>query len=208
MDGYPSLTWYPLPGPGGVRRGQAGELGGRHRVSWRRRPRDEISFVGSAMAARRRRRILTRHDRSAEHSASATGPRPDRGLVRGEWVAHCLEELGHEVVVADPNFAPIYTTRRPPGEDGPPGRSSADGSSGSAPTARRTPAEPQRRCEPCCRARDLVRTRVPRIQVVRALSAREGLRVRSGQASSSASTWTDRNAAVVARHHRASGRDG
>lgn len=28
-----------------------------------------------------------------------------------EWVAQCLEELGHEVVVADPNFAPMYGTR-------------------------------------------------------------------------------------------------
>jgi hypothetical protein len=28
-----------------------------------------------------------------------------------EWVARCLEALGHEVVVADPNFAPMYATR-------------------------------------------------------------------------------------------------
>jgi transposase len=28
-----------------------------------------------------------------------------------EWVARCLEGLGHEVVVADPNFAPMYATR-------------------------------------------------------------------------------------------------
>ena len=28
-----------------------------------------------------------------------------------EWVARCLEELGHEVVVADPNFAAVYATR-------------------------------------------------------------------------------------------------
>jgi transposase len=28
----------------------------------------------------------------------------------GEWVAQCLEELGHEVVVADPNFAAMYAT--------------------------------------------------------------------------------------------------
>jgi transposase len=26
-------------------------------------------------------------------------------------VERCLEELGHEVVVADPNFAPMYATR-------------------------------------------------------------------------------------------------
>src|SRR5262245_41703595 len=28
-----------------------------------------------------------------------------------EWVARCLEELGHEVIVADPNYAPIYAHR-------------------------------------------------------------------------------------------------
>lgn len=28
-----------------------------------------------------------------------------------KWVARCLEALGHEVVVADPNFAPMYATR-------------------------------------------------------------------------------------------------
>lgn len=28
-----------------------------------------------------------------------------------EWVARCLEEMGHEVVVADPNFASMYATR-------------------------------------------------------------------------------------------------
>src|SRR3989441_12578963 len=28
-----------------------------------------------------------------------------------EWVARCLEDLGHEVIVADPNYAPIYAQR-------------------------------------------------------------------------------------------------
>lgn len=28
-----------------------------------------------------------------------------------EWVARCLEEMGHEVVVADPNYAPMYAHR-------------------------------------------------------------------------------------------------
>ena len=28
-----------------------------------------------------------------------------------EWVARCLEGVGHHVVVADPNFAPMYATR-------------------------------------------------------------------------------------------------
>ena len=29
-----------------------------------------------------------------------------------EWVAQLLEAMGHEVIVADPNFAPMYATRR------------------------------------------------------------------------------------------------
>ena len=29
-----------------------------------------------------------------------------------EWVAQCLEGLGHEVIVADPNYAPMYPERR------------------------------------------------------------------------------------------------
>ncbi|HLM60100.1 MAG TPA: transposase [Pyrinomonadaceae bacterium] len=28
-----------------------------------------------------------------------------------EWVARCLEEIGCQVIVADPNFAPMYATR-------------------------------------------------------------------------------------------------
>ena len=28
-----------------------------------------------------------------------------------EWVARHLEGLGHEVIVADPNYAPMYATR-------------------------------------------------------------------------------------------------
>ena len=29
-----------------------------------------------------------------------------------EWVAHTIERLGHEVIVADPNYAPMYPERR------------------------------------------------------------------------------------------------
>src|SRR4030095_5247554 len=44
----------------------------------------------------------------------ALRPNCDRGLDRQriEWVARCLEAFGHEVIVADPNFAPMYATRR------------------------------------------------------------------------------------------------
>jgi transposase len=58
------------------------------------------------------RRIRT--DR--EHICELLGVRsPARILIESgtesEWVARHLEALGHEVIVADPNFAPMYATR-------------------------------------------------------------------------------------------------
>ena len=48
------------------------------------------------------RRIRTEPPRFAE----VLGERP-----RARILLRCLEGLGHEVVVADPNFAPMYATR-------------------------------------------------------------------------------------------------
>jgi hypothetical protein len=58
------------------------------------------------------RRIATRRDRFAD----LLGSRPRARVVleattESEWVARCLESLGHEVIVADPNYAPMYATR-------------------------------------------------------------------------------------------------
>jgi transposase len=58
------------------------------------------------------RRIRTEPGRFAE----VLGGRPRARILveastESEWVARCLEALGHEVVVADPNFAPMYATR-------------------------------------------------------------------------------------------------
>jgi transposase len=36
---------------------------------------------------------------------------PMEASTDSEWVARRLEALGHEVIVADPNFAPMYATR-------------------------------------------------------------------------------------------------
>jgi transposase len=58
------------------------------------------------------RRIRTEPRRLAEELGARA---PARILLESatesEWVARCLEELGHEVIVADPNFAPMYATR-------------------------------------------------------------------------------------------------
>src|SRR3972149_6520111 len=58
----------------------------------------------------------TRPRRGRELCAAGLGERPRARIVieastDSEWVARCLEGLGHEVVVADPNFAPMYATR-------------------------------------------------------------------------------------------------
>jgi hypothetical protein len=57
-------------------------------------------------------RIRTEPQRCAE----VLGGRPRARILveastESEWVARCLEALGHEVVVADPNFGPMYATR-------------------------------------------------------------------------------------------------
>jgi transposase len=59
------------------------------------------------------RRIQT----SRERFTAVLGERPRARLLleastESEWVARHLEALGHEVIVADPNFAPMYATRR------------------------------------------------------------------------------------------------
>jgi transposase len=51
-----------------------------------------------------------------ERFAAVLGARPRARILieastDSEWVARCLEALGHEVIVANPNFAPMYATR-------------------------------------------------------------------------------------------------
>ena len=58
------------------------------------------------------RRVVT----SRERFTAVLGTRaPARVLLEAstesEWVALCLEALGHAVVVADPNYAPMYGER-------------------------------------------------------------------------------------------------
>src|SRR5439155_23040321 len=58
------------------------------------------------------RRIVT----SRERFTAVLGNRPGARILleastESEWVARHLEALGHEVIVADPNYAPMYATR-------------------------------------------------------------------------------------------------
>jgi transposase len=132
-------------------------------------------------------RIVTRRERFA----AVLGKLPRARVLieastESEWVARCLEALGHEVIVADPNFAPMYATRsRKVKTDRRDAQALMDACRlGAYRPAHRT-SDPQRQVRSLLTARDnLVRTRIREIQVMRALLRCEGLRVRSGQTSS------------------------
>ena len=73
----------------------------------------EIRIIDSEGRVIRERRIATSAERL---TALFTGVGPIRILLEAgtesEWVACALEAAGHEVIVADPNYAPMYGERR------------------------------------------------------------------------------------------------
>ncbi len=124
-----------------------------------------------------------------ERFAAVFGGRPRARILieamsESEWVARCLESLGHEVVVADPNFAAMYATRsRRVKTDRRDAATLADACRlGAYRHAHRT-SERQRQGRAELAVREcIVRTRTKFIALTGALLRREGLRVRSGNA--------------------------
>ncbi len=99
-----------------------------------------------------------------------------------EWVARCLEGLGHEVIVADPNFAPMYASRtRKVKTDLRDARALLEACRlGAYRPAHRT-SDAQRHVRGHLAVREaLVRTRARYIALIRSLLRREGLRIRGG----------------------------
>jgi transposase len=134
--------------------------------------------------------ILERRVRtSPERLTAVLGNRPTARVLieastESEWVARCLEQLGHEVIVADPNYAPMYATRnRRIKTDRRDARALMDACcQGTYRPAHRL-SDAQQRVRARLAARDnLVRVRVRLIGVMRALLRRQGLRVSSGTA--------------------------
>ena len=101
-----------------------------------------------------------------------------------EWVARCLEALGHEVIVADPNFAPMYATRtRKVKTDRRDARALAEACLLGAYRPAHRLSDPQRHVRGRLLVRDaLVRTRTRYISLIRALLRQQGYRVPSGSA--------------------------
>jgi transposase len=101
-----------------------------------------------------------------------------------EWVARFLEELGHQVVVADPGFAPMYATRsRKAKTDKRDARTLAEACRlGAYRPAHRTSDE-QRHIRAQLAVREvLVRTRSRYISLISTLLRRDGLRAAPGHA--------------------------
>ena len=74
-------------------------------------PRGTVTFLFSDIEGSTR--LL--HELRERYAAVLGGRAPARVLLEAttesEWVARHLESLGHEVVVADPNYAPMYGAR-------------------------------------------------------------------------------------------------
>ena len=123
---------------------------------------------------------------SRERFTAVFGSRaPSRVLLEAstesEWVAQCLEGLGHEVIVADPIYAPMYATRsRRVKTDRRDARTLADALTlGAFRPAHRVSADRRHvRAELAVREA-LVRTRTRYIAIAKAFVRRDGLRVPS-----------------------------
>lgn len=105
-----------------------------------------------------------------------------------EWVAQCLEALGHEVIVADPNYAPMYghRSRRVKTDRRDVAALAEACRLGIYRAAHRVSAE-QRRVRQQLRVRSqLVRVRTQTINLARAMLRGEGLRLPSGSAETAA----------------------
>ena len=131
------------------------------------------------------RRIQSTRDRfTAVFTARPRATVLLEATTESEWVAQTLERCGHDVIVADPNYAPMYPERRRRVKtDRRDARMLAEACRvGTYRPAHRVSAE-QRQVRRQLRVRDLlVRARGRTISLIRALVRSEGLRVRAGDA--------------------------
>jgi len=132
----------------------------------------------------REQRILTSHDRFT----AVLGPLAPATVLleastESEWVAAHLEQLGHTVIVADPNFAPMYATRaRRVKTDRRDARTLAEACRLGAFRRAHRLSDARRHVRAELAVREaLVRTRTRYIALAKALVRRDGLRVASGE---------------------------
>jgi transposase len=111
---------------------------------------------------------------------------PTRILVEAstesEWAARHLEGLGHEVIVADPNFAPMYATRdRRIKTDKRDARALCEACRPGAYRPAHRTSDRQRDVRAHLAVREsMIRTRTKYISLISALARREGCRIKAG----------------------------
>lgn len=131
------------------------------------------------------RRIDTR----APEFARIFGGRPRMRILiesstESEWVAHCLEDVGHEVIVADPTYAAMYgaRTRRIKTDRRDVAALAEACRRGVYRPAHRVSREMQRRRQHLRTREQLIRRRTQTINALRAIVRQAGMRIPSGAA--------------------------
>lgn len=142
----------------------------------------QLCVLGADGTVTERRIATTRPQFSA-----VLGSRPPARILleastESEWVARHLEGLGHEVIVADPGYAPMYATRsRRVKSDKRDARTLAEACRLGAYRPAHRLSEPQRHVRAELAVRDaMVRTRTRYVAVIKALVRRDGLRLAAG----------------------------
>ena len=143
----------------------------------------QIRIIDDAGTVRRDQRVPTTRERLIGAFANDG---PMRILLEtgteSEWVAQALEAAGHEVIVADPNYAPMYgeTTRRIKTDRRDVAALAEANRRGWYRAAHRTSAV-QRATKQILRSRRvLVQQRTAMVSLVRALLRQDGYRLPSG----------------------------
>lgn len=131
------------------------------------------------------RRIRTERSRLLE----VFGARPKSRILleastESEWVARCLEQLGHDVIVGDPNYAPMYAQRsRRVKTDRRDAQALAEACMLGAYRVAHRVTDERRHLRAVLAVREaLVRTRTRWVVLVHPLLRREGFRIPSGKA--------------------------
>jgi transposase len=143
----------------------------------------QLCMIGFGGEVTEKRILSTRERFTAVLGASAPARILLEASTESEWVARHLESLGHEVIVADPGFAPMYATRsKKVKTDKRDARTLAEACRLGAYRATHRVSAEQRHVRSELAVRDaLVRTRTRYVSVIKAAVRREGLRLSQGE---------------------------
>jgi transposase len=149
----------------------------------------QLCIIGSQGEITEKRIVTTRERLAAVLLGRARCRILLEASTESEWVARHLESLGHEVIVADPGFAPMYATRsKKVKTDKRDARTLAEACMLGAYRATHRVSAEQRHVRSELLVRDsLVRTRTRYVALIKAAVRREGLRLSQGEPEHTAS---------------------